>query len=145
MDERQSTFLEFLHQSHFKETPIANDGEEWADLFQINSSVKTSTSRLTTGCLPVFADDIVGVRHFFASVAAMTGATSATAVQEKKSAPTQSNNKKKRAKRSLAESQVYLKAPIETGAEITTTRSGRLSKRPQTIVVLDELPGPPQQ
>ena len=131
-----SSFLENLHECQFVSDSLLDDGDACRDLFLVNSAKQTASTHLTTGCLPVFADEVVGAKHSFPM--ALTGTTSASgeAVADEKKP---SASRKKKSKRPLFEAPVYAPISVEEAFVEVTTRSGRLSKRPNMIVVADDI------
>lgn len=84
----QNKFLQLVNEANFDEQePVPNDGEACQDLFAINSSRK-SAGHLTTGCLHVFADDVLSVKQPFAFV------HRASAVTEPRKASSKSKGKR---------------------------------------------------
>ncbi|KAH9254042.1 hypothetical protein BASA81_007917 [Batrachochytrium salamandrivorans] len=131
------SFLEQLNEDHFaSHTDLPRGGEEWADLFQINTARKPPTMSCPTGCLPLFVPD-VNHRHGLVpssqspSLFVVPQAPPAAAAIAKQ--PEQPKKKKSR-----QSTQVYQTSGPELDQPPITTRSGRLSKRPQNILILED-------
>jgi hypothetical protein len=134
--QQNSGFLQLVNASHF-DSNLPEDGEECRDLFLLNCSNTAAASRLTTGCLTVFADDVVGARHSFAATPSILPNTNAASdievvLEDKK------RSHKKKPKRVTADFTAghAIVVAMDEGPEVTT-RSGRLSKRPQTAFTID--------
>lgn len=135
------SFLELLDEDHFASRAVLpRGGEEWADLFQINTARKPPTMSCPTGCLPLFVPD-ASHRHGLSSPSAVPQAPTPTAAPTAAAptptaAPKPSEQPKK--KKSRQSTQVYQTSGPELDQPPVTTRSGRLSKRPQNILILED-------
>jgi len=111
----QSKFIQAVSNANFDpDVPLPDDGESCRDLFAINNVAKPG-EHLTTGCLHVFADDVLAMRLPFRSAAL---------VREASAAGTRKNRSRGRGRRTSAEAFAE-----EVLAEGTRTRVGPSVKR----------------
>ena len=127
-------FLSRCNEANFVED-LPDDGEACADLFEVCSARETPTNAVTTGCLSAIYDgDKTEAAGFATTAHAAKRGSSANASASASNVSSKHRNRQGREggskkARKTSEVPLYL-APVNNDVVDVTTRSGRMTKRP---------------